>query len=102
MRKVVDQVWRAKMSHFVNAQPEAAEIVLELLNEGGQKFHPSKFTPEKRAKMHEMMRPFVEVQPQDLLDSVDVHLNNIAIRNEIQTAKVVYDNARQFLADVNS
>lgn len=102
MRKVVDQVWRMKMSHFVNSQPEAAETVLGLLNEGGQKFHPSKFTPEKRAKMHEMMRPFAEVQPQDLLDSVDLHLNNIAIRNEIQTARVVYDNARQFLADVNT
>lgn len=102
MRKVVDHVWRAKMSHFVNTQPEAAGVVLELLNEGGQKFHPSKFTSEKREKMHEMMRPFVEVQPQDLLDSVDLHLNNIAIRNEIQTAKMIYENARQFLADVNS
>ena len=102
MRKVVDHVWREKMSHFVNTQPEAAEIVLELLNQGGHKFHPSKFTAEKREEMHKVMRPFVEVQPNDLLASVDLHLNNVAIRNEIQTAKVVYDNARQFLAGVNS
>ena len=52
--------------------------------------------------MHKIMRPFVEVQPEDLLGAVDVHLNNVAIRNEIATAKEVYDNARQFLAGVNS
>jgi hypothetical protein len=102
MRKVVDHVWRTKMSHFVNTQPEAAEIVLELLNQGGNKFHPSKFTQKQREEMHEIMRPFVQVEPQDLVDSVDLHLNNIAIRNEIQTAKIVYENARQFLADVNN
>ena len=102
MRKVVDHVWRAKMSHFVNTQPEAADLVLELLNQGGHKFHPSKFTAEKREEMHKIMRPFIEVQPEDLLGAVDVHLNNVAIRNEIATAKEVYDNARQFLAGVNS
>lgn len=90
------------MSHFVNTQPEAADIVLELLNEGGNKFHPSKFTQKQREEMHKIMRPFVQVEPQDLVDSVDLHLNNIAIRNEIQTAKLVYENARQFLADVNN
>lgn len=102
MRKVVDHVWRTKMSHFVNTQPEAADIVLELLNQGGNKFHPSKFTQKQRDEMHKIMRPFVQVEPQDLIDSVDLHLNNIAIRNEIQTAKLVYENARQFLADVNN
>jgi hypothetical protein len=102
MRKVVDHVWRAKMSHFVNTKPEAAELVLELLNQGGHKFHPSKFTAEKREEMHKIMRPFVEVQPEDLLEAVDLHLNNLAIRNEIQAAREVYDNARQFLAGVNT
>lgn len=102
MRKVVDHVWREKMSHFVNTQPEAAEIILELLNQGGQKFHPSKFTQTKRNEMHKVMRPFVEVEPQDLMASVDLHLSNISIQNEIQTAKLVYDNARQFIAQVNS
>lgn len=102
MRKVVDHVWREKMSHFVNTQPEAAEIVLELLNKDGNKFHPSKFTQKERDEMHKIMRPFVQVEPKDLFDSVDLHLNNVAIRREIETAKVVYDNARQFIAQVNS
>jgi len=102
MRKVVDHVWREKMSHFVNTQPEAAEIVLELLNKDGNKFHPSKFTQKERDEMHKVMRPFVQVEPPDLFASVDLHLSNIAIRKEIETAKIVYDNARQFIAQVNN
>jgi hypothetical protein len=102
MRKVVDHVWREKMSHFVNAHPDTAELVLALLNKDGNKFHPSKFTQKEREKMHTMIRPYVQVEPQDLFASVDVHLNNVAIRREIETAKIVYDNARQFIAQVNS
>ena len=98
MRKVVDNVWREKMSHFVSQHPEAAEQVLKLLNSDGQKFHPSKFTPEKRQAMFKIMSPFVQVTPEDLLQSIEKHITNIAIQNEIRTAVSVYDNARQFLA----
>jgi len=86
----------------VNTQPEAAEAVLELLNQRGQKFHPSKFSQNDREAMHKIMRPFVEVQPEDLFHSVDLHLNNIAIRKEIETAKATYENARTFLAAINN
>jgi len=98
MRKVVDNVWREKMSHFVSHHPEAAEKVLKLLNSDGQKFHPSKFPPEKRQEMFKIMSPFVQVTPEDLLRSIEKHITNIAIQNEIRTAVSVYDNARQFLA----
>lgn len=101
IRKVIDHVWREKISLFVGTQPEAAETVRELLNQNGQKFHPAKFTQKDREKMHAIMRPFVEVQPTDLLGAVDLHLNNIAIRTEIETAKATYSSARQFLADIN-
>ena len=98
MRKVVDNVWREKMSHFVSNHVEAADKVLAMLNSDGQKFHPSKFTPEKRKAMFDIMSPYVQVVPEDLLRSIERHITNIAIQNEIRTAVSVYDNARQFLA----
>lgn len=98
MRKVVDNVWREKMSYFVSKHPEAAEQVLKLLNSDGQKFNPSTFSPEKRQEMFKIISPFVQVTPEDLLRSIEKHITNIAIQNEIRTAVSVYDNARQFLA----
>ena len=98
MRKVVDGIWREKMSHFVSHHQEAAEKVLGLLNNNGQKFHPGKFSNEKRQEMFKIMSPFVQVTPEDLLRSIERHITNIAIQNEIRTAVSVYDNARQFLA----
>lgn len=101
IRKVVDHIWREKMSHFVSKYPDLAEIVLALLNSDGQKFHPSKFTEEKRQKMFAIMSSYVQVTPEDLLRSIEKHITNIAIQNEIRTAVSVYENARQFLAALN-
>jgi hypothetical protein len=100
VRKVVDNVWREKMSYFVSNYPEAAEKVLSILNSDGQKFHPSKLTQETRQAMFKVMSSCVQVTPEDLLRSIEKHITNIAIRNEISTAVSVYDNARQFLAAI--
>ena len=100
IRKIIDHVWREKMSFFVNNHPDQAEIVLGLLHEGDTKFHPSRFTQAKRLEMHDLLRPFVRVEPVDLSSSIEIHLNNIAIQREIQTAVATYENAKQFLADV--
>lgn len=101
IRKVVDHIWREKMSHFVSKHSDYAEMVLTLLNSDGQKFHPSKFPEEKRQKMFAIMSPYVQVTPEDLLRSIEKHITNIAIQNEIRTAVTVYENARQFLAALN-
>lgn len=101
IRKVVDHIWREKMSHFVSKHSDHAEIVLALLNSDGQKFHPSKFPEEKRQKMFAIMSPYIQVTPEDLLRSIEKHITNIAIQNEIRTAVTVYENARQFLAALN-
>jgi len=103
IRKVVDQLWREKMSWFVNNNRREAESVLETLNEGGQRFQIKDFDRTRRAKLHEKLRPFVQVKPQDLMTSVDLHLDNIAIRSEIETAKATYEAARKFLsrAEIN-
>ena len=98
MRKVVDGVWREKMSYFVTHHSDAAEKVLNLLNNDGQKFQTSKFSQEKRQEMFKIISPCVQVTPEDLLRSVEKHMTNIAIQNEIRTAVEVYNNARQFLA----
>jgi len=100
IRKVVDQLWREKMSWFVSNHRKEAEGVLATLNEGGQRFQVKDFDAKKRAKLHEKLRPYFQVRPKDLLDSVDSHLQNLAIRSEIETAKATYEAARKFLSNV--
>jgi MoxR-like ATPase len=98
IRKVIDGIWREKMSHFVIKHPKEADKVLELLNSDGERFHPSKFTPEKRQQMFKIISPHVQVEQVDIVKSIDKHVTNIAIQNEIKTAISVYENAKQFLA----
>ena len=42
------------------------------------------------------------MQPEDVLNSVNLHLDNIAIRSEIETAKETYARAKMFLAGINA
>ena len=36
------------------------------------------------------------------INAIDVHLNNVAIHSEIETAKTTYENAKAFLAQIKS
>lgn len=98
VRKVVDGIWREKMSKFVSNHPSEAEIALAFLSDT-DRFSIGKFTPEKRAKFHKLISPYVQVRPSDLLGSITIHLNNMAIKSEIQTAVSTYTAARKFLSD---
>lgn len=100
IRKMCDHVWREKMSGFVeNNQTEANKLV-EWLNGGGIKFSIQDFDSKKKAALHERLRPFVTVRPKDLMKSIELHLENVAIHHEIRTAVETYDNARTFLASI--
>lgn len=102
VRKVADHLWREKMSRFVALHPLEAEKLAAILHTAGQKFNVAEFTEQKRKAFQDDLRPFVQVQPDDLMASIDHHLNNIAIRSEIQTAVATYQNARQFLHGINA
>jgi AAA+ superfamily predicted ATPase len=100
IRKVVDHVWREKMSRFVDQKPEAAEAVRRWLNAGDQKFTISEFTTEKRSEFKKILGSHVAIAPGDIDRSIEFHLDNVAIHHEIETAVRTYEGARQFLAKI--
>jgi len=96
IRKVADHIWREKMSAFVNNNQHEAEKLVKWLNED-HKFEISKFSTEKRAQLKKKLSEFTKVSPEDVEASITIHLENIAIRNEIDTAIKTYANAKAFL-----
>ena len=101
VRKIADHIWREKMTWLVDNHPEQAEKLVALLNEKEQ-FQLSRFDSKRRAILHGKIREHVTVQPKDVLESVDLHLDNVAIRSEIETAKETYARAKMFLSGINS
>lgn len=101
IRKVADYVWREKMTWLVDNHPGQAEKLIATLDEKEQ-FQLSRFNAERRGLLHEKIREYMSVQPLDVLESVDLHLNNIAIRSEIETAKETYARSKMFLAGINA
>lgn len=101
IRKVADYVWREKMTRLVQEYPSEASTLIEFLNEKEQ-FHLSRFDSKQRGVLNDKLRHFLKVQPADVLESVAIHLDNVAIRSEIDTARETYKRAKGFLAGINS
>lgn len=102
VRKVTDHIWREKMFTFVNKKPEKAEEVLKFIQAGGVRYDSSKATAEWRAKFHDVLRPYVQVRPGDLLEAAQLYLDNPAIKQEIRTAVETYKVAREHLVGMVS
>ena len=100
IRKIVDYVWREKMGEFVSNHHEHATKALDTLNSGGVKFTIGEFDDKRRRQFHDMIRPFVHVKPADLHQSIALHLSNVAIHKEIQTAVETYNKSRAFLSQI--
>lgn len=101
VRKVADHLWRTKMSWFVSShEKEAAKLVSELNH--GEKFQIGEFNDKARYEFKAKLGTHFSVKPVDLEKSIKTHLNNIAIRNEIATAKDTYRRAKEFLNAINS
>lgn len=101
IRKIVDHVWREKMSEFVRKHPVVAVKCVEFLN-GGEKFTISTFSDAQRESLHEMLAPHVRVRARDLDESVTLHLENVAVHAEIATAVATYKRAREFLSRIRA
>lgn len=99
VRKVVDHVWRSKMSWFTSNHREKAEEIVKKLNDG-VKFDLSKFTKEQRGSLLQELRPYVSIEPADLIKSIDLHLNNVGIKREIEMCVETYNRAREFIASL--
>ena len=100
IRKVADHIWRSKITAFIDKSPEYADAMIKRLNEEAR-FDISEFTDEKRADFLQKLKEYVAVKPEDLLEATEIHLNNIAIKAEIQTAKKVYKNADKFMSGID-
>lgn len=100
IRKVVDFVWRGKISAFVEENPVAAEALCRWLNRDDTKFTVSEFKPEHRAEFLGLLSDHVWITPEDIDRSIQIHLDNVAIHSEIETAVATYEGARRFLQAV--
>lgn len=101
VRKVADHIWRSKMSWFVYNHGEVAADLLEELR-GDTQFQLKDFSSRERKKFNKKLGNHFKVGAEDVNESIDIHLNNIAIRSEIETAKKTYEDARNFLEELNA
>lgn len=101
IRKIVDHIWRTEMTKFTQENPQAAKRMVDDLNKN-EKFQVRDFDSARRAKFKDSLRPHSSVKSPALMRSVEVHLDNLAIRSEIDTAKSTYAQAKQFLSSLRS
>ncbi len=98
-RKVVDQIWREKMSDFVVKQPKEAEKLISQLNKAG-KFEVSEFKSDERGQLVKDLTPHVQVTPEDVDRSIKEHLENFAIQKEIEVAVNTYKAAHELIENL--
>lgn len=101
LRKICDHIWRSKMNHFVQNYPDAAENILKNFLEIDGAFDINNFDDDKRSNLKNALKQYVSVTPDDLNESISTHMNNMAVRSEIQTAVKTYETARQLLTALN-
>jgi AAA+ superfamily predicted ATPase len=99
IRKIADHVWREKMSWLVRNHAEEAEKIVDVLNKK-EKFQIGRFDSSRREALHAMIRPLASVRPKDVIDSIALHLDNVAFRAEIDTAVETYERSKRFLAGI--
>lgn len=101
IRKVADHVWRKSVSEFIDKQPGYADAAMKSLS-AAERFEVANFKSDARGKFIEALGKHFAVTPDDIEESITLHLNNIAIHNEIQTAKETYKAAHEFMAQIKS
>jgi AAA+ superfamily predicted ATPase len=101
IRKVVDPVWREKMHEFTEDDPAHAQELIDWLNRQ-EKFDVRRFSADDRGRFHAMLGDHVTVTPKDIEASIENALHNLAILNEIDTAKKTYARSRALVSDLRS
>ncbi len=102
IRKVIDHVWRERMTWFVNNHQEKAREMstyLEVMQKG-QKFSIHAHEAKNRLIFNALLKPFMSASKKDLDRSIDAHLEMVSVHHEIETAKATYANARAFLSQL--
>lgn len=99
VRKIVDPIWRAKMHRFTEEESTLAKKLVDWLN-CQEKFDVRRFNAGHRAEFHARLKDHVCIEPEDIDVSIEEALGNLAILNEIRTAKETYVQARALLTDL--
>jgi len=97
VRKVADHIWRTKMTSLVQDKPEAAREMVQFLNRDS-KFEVENFTARQRHAFIVKLGKHMTVTPEDIMESVELHLNSMSIRQEISSCVESYERARRFIA----
>jgi hypothetical protein len=101
IRKIADHLWRTKLTWLVQTHPDTALKLVEFLN-NESKFDISEFDDKTRFNFVRKLGKHISVTAEDLNEAVELHLKNIAIRAEIDSATETYERAKKFLAQVES
>lgn len=99
VRKIVDPIWRSKMRQFTEDEPTLAKKLMDSLSHG-EKFDVRRFKTKHRKAFHNRLGEHVFIEPKDIDASIEEALGNLAILNEIRTAKETYATARSLLTDL--
>ena len=99
VRKIVDPIWRSKMRRFTEDETTLATKLMDWLIRT-DKFDVRTFSARERSQFHEKLGEHVFIEPSDIDTSIEEALGNLAILNEIRTAKETYSQARSLLTNL--
>lgn len=100
IRKIADYVWRKKMNQFVTRNPEKADMMVKFLDENC----PGGFSVDKfnRDLFKKELGKYMKISSIDIDISIKENLSSIAVRSEINTAKLTYTRAKKLLHEINN
>lgn len=102
IRKVVDHIWRKKMTAFVKQNPKEAAKLVDHLKEQFEdgNFDIGAFDDKMKIQFKNKLKPYCKVNASDVQDSISLHLKNAGVYHEIQNAKETYAKAKLFVTKV--
>jgi hypothetical protein len=99
IRKIADHIWREKMTNFVSNNKKEAKELTDLLGKESE-FKLSDYTEKDRFNFNQRLSKYVKVSIKDIEKSIDMHLNNLIIRAQIETAKNTYKETKELLCQL--
>lgn len=105
IRKVADHLWREMITSFVESHPEEAKNIVTYLREEiseGRPFDIDSFDDKQRFNFKNKLGNYFNINPDSLNQEIDLHLQNLAIRSEIDNAVATYKRVKEFIEDLNS
>lgn len=99
IRQVCDHIWRTKIYSFINANEENADRVMKnMVGKMPNGFSVQHLDEDKRTDFKkDLHENGLCIKPKDVKESISIHLKNIAVRSEIDTAVQTYATAKAFL-----